>query len=79
MMSVAWITYLFLELHGLQKKMNGIIVLGCIIRCLKTLSILVLMFAIPFVVDKMFEGDPDVDTLVREFNWSYSDFVKFVR
>ena len=79
MMSVAWIVYLFLELHGLQKRKNGIIVLGCIIRCLKTLSVLVLMFVIPFVVDEMFEGDPNVAILVRETNWSHSDFMKLVR
>ena len=90
MLSVAWIVYLFLELHGLQKRKNGIIVLGCIIRCLLTLTVLILMFVISFgvvryagVVDKMLEalldGDPNVAILVKELNWSHSDIVKLVR
>ena len=79
-MSVIWIVYLFLELHGLQKRKNGIIILGCIIRCLKTLAVLVFMFVIPFgVMDNMLEGDPDVASLVRALNLSDSDIVKFAR
>ena len=84
MLSVAWIVYLFLELHGLKKRKNGIIVLGCIIRCLLTLTVLILMFVISFgAVDKMLEalleGDPNVAILVKELNWSHSDIVKLVR
>ena len=79
-MSVIWIVYLFLELHGLQKRKNGIIILGCIIRCFKTLVVLVFMFVIPFgVVDNMLEGDPDVASLVRTLKLSDSDVVKFAR
>ena len=71
---VAWIVYLFLELYGLQKRKNGIIVIGCIIRCLVTLTVLILIFAVPFgAMDKIIEGHPDVANLVGQLNLSHSE------
>merc|ERR1712062_881449 len=65
---VAWIAYLFLELHGLKKFKHTIIVVGCIVRCLKTFMILLIMIGIPFVVEKLLEvEDRDVAELVRKF------------
>ena len=40
---VAWIVHLFLELYGLQKRKNVIIVIGCIIRCLFTLITMIVI------------------------------------
>ena len=60
---VAWIAYLFLELHGLKKFKHTIIVVGCIVRCLKTFMVLLIMIVIPFYVEKI--EDPDVAELVR--------------
>ena len=63
---VAWIAYLFLELHGLKKFKHVIIVVGCIIRCFKTFTVLIMMILIPFFVEKLLEGaDRDVLELVR--------------
>ena len=77
---VAWIVYLFLELYGLQKRKDGIIVIGCIIRCLVTLTVLILIFAVPVgVMDKIIEGHPDVANLIGQLNLSHSEVVKFVR
>ena len=49
-----WLIYLSLESHGLMKKKTGIIIVGCIIRCLQ----LLIMISIPFLLN---------ESIVKEF------------
>ena len=48
----AWIIYLSLENYGLMKKKNGIIIVGCIIRCFLVLTLVGIMIAIPFFLEE---------------------------
>ena len=49
-----WLMYLSLENYGLMKKKPGIIIVGCIIRCLQ----LLIMISIPFLLN---------ESIVKEF------------
>ena len=51
----AWISYLVLELHGLKKSKHVIIIIGCIIRTLKTFAVLLVMILVPFFMEKLLE------------------------
>ena len=53
---VAWIAYLFLELHGLKKSKHVIIVIGCIIRSLKTFAVLLVMILVPICMEELLEA-----------------------
>ena len=45
----AYIVYLSVELYGLHKRKHGIIVLGSVVRCLQSITILIFMFIIPLL------------------------------
>ena len=45
----AYMLYLSVEFYGLHKRKNGIIVLGSVVRCLQSITILIFMFIIPLL------------------------------
>ena len=51
-----WMSYLFLELDGLKKFKHVIIVIGCIIRSLKTFAVLLVMILVPICMEELLEA-----------------------
>ena len=47
--SAFWMIYLPLELFGLMKKKNSIIIVGCSIRCLHVLTLSGIMIVVPLL------------------------------
>ena len=63
---IAWLSYLFLELHGLKNFKHVIIVVGCIIRSLKTFTVLLMMILVPFFVEKLLEGEVELARYIEQ-------------
>merc|ERR1712079_53074 len=48
------------ELHGLKKSKHVIIVIGCIIRSLKTFAVLLMMILVPICMEELLEAGGEV-------------------